>query len=416
MGGAVQTILDASAPTANEKVSRFVLIALASPMWYLSGSFFTVHIDGLEDTVESRQAYITLNMMQGVGPVTVRTLAAALGSVECIFQADEPSLRRVEGVNRDMVARILDQRDKLDSAKEETAAAAMNARLVTPVDPDYPKRLLQIYDPPLALYVQGTIQSRDEHGVAIVGSRRTSHYGMETAERLGYQLAESGVTVLSGLARGIDTAAHRGALKAKGRTLAVLGGGLDCLFPPENAALAKQITTQGAVITEYPMGRQPDKTTFPVRNRIVSGISAGVTVVECDVASGAMITARQAMEQGRTVFAVPGRIDTFGSRGPHKLIKDGACLVASVEDILNELGCLIPTPARTPGVAAQRVPLTDAETALVALITEDGEMDLDGLVRRSGRKPSEISALLLGLEMKRVVKMLPGQRVGLRTS
>ena len=366
--------------------------------------------------MDSRQAYIALNMMQGVGPVTVRTLSTALGSVESILQSDSRTLGQVPGVNRDMVARILDQRDKLDPVKEEESAAGLGARLVTPVDPEYPKRLLQIYDPPLALYVQGSLQARDEHGVAIVGSRRTSHYGMETAERLGYQLAESGVTVISGLARGIDTAAHRGALKANGRTLAVLGGGLDCMFPPENAALAKQITTQGAVISEYPMGRQPDKTTFPVRNRIVSGISTGVTVVECDVASGAMITARQAMEQGRTVFAVPGRIDTFGARGPHKLIKDGACLVESVEDILNELGCLIPTPAKTPGVVAKRPPLTEEEKGLVGFITEDGEMDLDALVRRSGRKASEISALLLGLEMKRVVRMLPGQRVGLRTS
>jgi len=283
------------------------------------------------------------------------------------------------------------------------------------VDAEYPKRLLQIYDPPLALYVQGTLESRDEHGIAIVGSRRTSHYGLETAERLAFQLAQSGVTVISGLARGIDTAAHRGALKGQGRTLAVLGGGLDCLFPSENAALAEQIKKQGAVISEYPMGRQPDKTTFPVRNRIVSGLSQGVTVVEADVTSGAMITARQALEQGRTVFAVPGRIDSFGARGPHKLIKDGARLVQSVEDILEEMGSLLPPAAKSAEPAA-RPSLTEAESALVAIISEDGEVELDSLIRQSGRMASEISALLLGLEMKRVVKMLPGQRVGLRTT
>ena len=366
--------------------------------------------------MDSRQAYITLNMMQGVGPVTVRTLVAALGSVDSILQAEKSQLEGVSGVGRDMIGRILDQRGRLDPVKEEAAAAAVGAHIITPVDAEYPRRLLQIYDPPLALYIQGTLQSRDEHGVAMVGSRRTSHYGVETAERLAFQLAESGLTVISGLARGIDTAAHRGALKARGRTLAVLGGALDCLFPPENAELAKQISAQGAVVSEYPMGRQPDKTTFPVRNRIVSGISTGVVVVECDVASGAMITARLAMEQGRTVFAVPGRIDTFGARGPHKLIRDGACLVQSVEDILHELNCLIPTPAKSAGVAVKRPPLTESEDTLVGIITEDGEIDLDGLVRRSGRRPAEISALLLGLEMKRVVKMLPGQRVGLRTS
>ncbi|MEI6564513.1 MAG: DNA-processing protein DprA [bacterium] len=351
-------------------------------------------------------------MMQGVGPVTVRTLASCLGSVEAILVADRQSLMGVPGVSREIITKILSQREQLNPAQEEAAAEAVGAHLVTPVDPEYPKRLLQIYDPPLALYVQGTLQSRDEHGVAIVGSRRTSHYGLETAERLGLQLAQSGVTVISGLARGIDTAAHKGALKGQGRTVAVLGGALDCMFPPENTELAKQIAKQGAVISEYPMGRQPDKTTFPVRNRIVSGLSKGVTVVEADVASGAMITAHQALDQGRTVFAVPGRIDSFGARGPHKLIKNGAKLVESVEDILEELGCLIPTPAT--GGTAGRPTLTEAESGLVALIEADGEVDLDALIRLSGRKAADISALLLGLELKRVVKMLPGQRVGLK--
>lgn len=366
--------------------------------------------------MDSRKAYIVLNMMQGVGPVTVRTLAAALGSIDAILTADKATLSAVPGVGADKINRLLDQRSSLDPVAEEAKAAAAGAHLVTPVDAEYPKRLMEIFDPPLALYVWGTLQSRDEHGVALVGSRRTTHYGLETAERLAVQLAQSGVTVISGLARGIDTAAHRGALKGQGRTVAVLGGGLDCLYPAENAGLAGQISKQGAVITEYPMGRQPDKTTFPVRNRIVSGLSKGVTVVEADVASGAMITARQAMEQGRTVLAVPGRIDSFGSRGPNRLIKDGARLVESVEDILEELGCLIPMPTGTTRGAKAMPSLTEAETGLVALISEEGEAGVDTLIRRAGIKAPELSALLLGLEMKRVVKMLPGQRVGLRTS
>lgn len=363
--------------------------------------------------MDLRQAYIALNMMQGVGPVTVRALAAKLGSVLAIFDADKPALMGVPGVSRDVVEKILAQRGLMDVAREEQAAAAVGAHLITPVDAEYPKRLLEIHDPPLALYVQGSLQLRDEHGVAIVGSRRTSHYGMETAERLGHQLAQSGVTVISGLARGIDTAAHKGALKAPGRTVAVLGGALDCMFPPENAELARQVAGQGAVLSEYVMGRQPDKTTFPVRNRIVSGLSRGVVVVEADVASGAMITANQAMEQGRTVFAVPGRIDTFGARGPHKLIKSGAKLVESVEDILEELGCLIPKSALKGGVSVL-ASLTEAEAGLVTIIAESGEVDLDTLIRRTNRKPSEVSALLLGLELKRVVKMLPGQRVAVK--
>ena len=229
--------------------------------------------------MDLRQAYIALNMMQGVGPVTVRNLAIHLGSVLSIFNAEKPELMRVPGVNRDVVGKILAQRDQVDPVHEEQAASAIGAHIITPVDAEYPKRLEQIYDPPLALYAQGSLQLRDEHGVAIVGSRRTSHYGMETAERLGFQLAQSGVTVISGLARGIDTAAHKGAIKGRGRTVAILGGALDCMFPPENEDLALQISQHGAVLSEYPMGRQPDKTTFPVRNRLVSGLSKGVTVV-----------------------------------------------------------------------------------------------------------------------------------------
>lgn len=364
--------------------------------------------------MDARQAYIVLNMMQGIGPVTVRKLEAALGSVEAVLQADGEALSRVQGVGREMVARILEQRGKLDPQAEEAKAAKHGARIVTRVDAEYPKRLLQIYDPPLALYVKGTLQSRDECGIALVGSRRTSHYGLETAERLGFLLAQHGVTVISGLARGIDTASHRGCLKGKGRTLAVLGGGLDCMFPPENEGLAKEIEQTGAVMTEYPFGRQPDKTTFPVRNRIVSGISQGVVVVEADATSGAMITANQAMEQGRTVFAVPGRVDAAGSRGPHRLIKQGARLVETVDDILEELQTLLPMPAKPAQAQERKVSLSDAERDILGLLEGDGEADVDTLIRKSGRRAAEISALVMGLEIKRMVKMLPGQRVGLR--
>jgi len=362
----------------------------------------------------TREAYIALNMMQGVGPVSVRALAAAVGSPEAVLAAGYDELCAVRGVGAEIVKQIVRQRDRLDVAQEVRRAAAAGARLVTPVDAEYPKRLQQIYDPPLALYVQGSLLPGDAQCVAVVGSRRTSHYGVETAERLSAELARSGMTVISGLARGIDTAAHKGTLKAGGRTVAVLGGGLDCLFPPENAELAAQIAGQGAVITEYPFGRQPDKTTFPVRNRIVSGMSLGVIVVECDATSGAMITARQAMEQGRTVFAVPGRIDSSGSRGPHQLLRDGARLVEGVEDVLQEFEQLIPRPVKghEPVVAAPR--LTVDEAALVQLMKDGDEMEIDRLIQESGRTAAAVSVLLLGLEMKRVVKMLPGQRVALR--
>lgn len=364
--------------------------------------------------MDERQTYIVLNMMQGVGPVTVRNLLEALGSAKAILEADGAELIQVRGVGKEMVARILQQRGELDPVAEEAKAEAAGARIVTRVDAEYPRKLLQIYDPPLALYVRGTLQARDEAGIAVVGSRRASHYGLETAGSLASQLARHGVSVISGLARGIDTAAHRGALKGGGRTLAVLGGGLDCMFPPENTGLAEEIASQGAVLTEYPFGRQPDKTTFPVRNRIVSGLAQGVVVVEADVTSGAMITANQAMEQGRTVYAVPGRIDSAGARGPHRLIKQGARLVEGVEDVLEELQTLLPvTPAahrEKAGLAA----LSKSERAVVGLLETEGESDVDTLIRRTGMKAAEINALVMGLEIKRVVKMLPGQRVGLR--
>lgn len=361
--------------------------------------------------MNSRTAYIALNMIPGIGPVGVRVLVSRLGSPEAIFAAGVAELAEVPGVARDQVAALVAQRERVDPDGEEQRAAALGARLVTPVDEEYPRPLRTIHDPPLALYVVGTLQARDEHAVALVGSRRTTHYGSETAERLAYQLAAQGVTVVSGLARGIDTAAHRGALKAGGRTLAVLGGGLDCLFPPENAVLAQQIERQGAVLTEYPLGRQPDKTTFPYRNRIISGLALGVVVVEAGVTSGAMITAAQAAEQGRTVFAVPGRIDSIGSQGPHRLLKEGAKLVETVDDILEEFGELIRVPRTAQAAGGARPQLSAQESALLAVLENEKEMDIDALIRRADLKPAEVGALLIGLEMKRLVRMLPGRRV-----
>jgi DNA processing protein len=364
--------------------------------------------------VNAREAYIALNMIPGVGPVGVRSLVSVLGGPEAIFEAGADDLRRAPGVGRELAAQILNQRDKIDVSREVGQAEQLGARLVTQVDAEYPKPLLAIHDPPLALYVAGTLESRDEHAIAVVGSRRTTHYGSETAERLACQLAQSGFTVVSGLARGIDTAAHRGALKGHGRTLAVLGGGMNCLFPPENAELAKAIVAQGAVITEYPLGREPDKTTFPYRNRIVSGLSLGVVVVEAGVTSGAMITAGQAAEQGRTVFAVPGRVDSIGSQGPHRLIKDGARLVETVEDILQEYDQLIPqTPQAAQGSAAAPR-FSEDEARVLALLEDEKELDVDSLIRQTGLGAAAISSLLIGLEMKRAVKMVPGHRVVLR--
>jgi DNA processing protein len=259
--------------------------------------------------------------------------------------------------------------------------------------------------------VSGGLEQRDRHAVAVVGTRRPSLYGREAAGRLSHGAAAAGLVIVSGLAAGIDTAAHVGALKAGGRTLAVLGSALDCIYPAANAGLARDIVQHGAVLSELPLGRQPDKTTFPMRNRIVSGLSMGVLVVEAGMKSGAMITANQALEQGRAVFAVPGRIDSSRSAGCHELIKSGARLVTGVDDVLAEFEFLLPRATRARTAAAAGAYHISAEEERLLGVLEDGGKDVDSLIRLTGLRASSVSAMLIGLEMKKMVRMLPGRMV-----
>lgn len=362
-----------------------------------------------------REAYIALNMTDLVGPVRVRALIAAFGSPQAVFAADRAQLLGVKGIGEDVAESILNQRDSLDPAAEEEKARALGARIVTPVDAEYPEPLSKIYDPPLALYIRGTLEKTDRHAIAMVGTRHATHYGLSIADKLAYQLGKVGFTVVSGLARGIDTAAHRGALKAGGRTIAVIGSALDRLYPPENEKLAEEIVQHGAVISEYTLGREPDRTTFPYRNRVISGLSMGVVVVEAGATSGALHTVDQALEQGRTVFAVPGRVDNPTSKGPHRLIKNGARLVEDVDDILQEFEFLIPPEKKDAADKLDSRPeviLSDLEQKIVRALWEE-PLDVDSLARRSGLKSHEVSSLLIGLEMKRIVRMLPGRLVEL---
>ncbi len=365
--------------------------------------------------MKERDAYVALNMMEGVGPVTIRALTQALGSAVAIFDATASALRDVPGAQAAAVNRLITQRESINAAAECARAERMGINLLTLADDDYPALLRKIYDPPLALYVRGSLRKADSQSMAVVGTRQATHYGRETADLLAYQLAKAGFTVTSGLARGIDTAAHRGALKAGGRTIAVLGSGMNRLYPPENAKLADEIAAQGAVISEFPLEREPDKTTFPIRNRIVSGLSMGVLVVEAAPGSGAMHTANAAVDQGRLVFAVPGRIDTPAARGPHRLIKSGARLVESIEDIFQEFEFLFPEAQQTMKEAvkpAAPVNLTPEEARIVEILGQ-GETDSDALTRATGLTAARIGALLVGLQMKRVVRMLPGRRLEL---
>ena len=365
----------------------------------------------------SREAYIALNQIEGIGPVRVRALVEALGSPEAVLAASPAALAAVRGVGPKVAENVVAQRDGLDAGAEEAAAAKLGARLVTPVDADYPAPLKTIYDPPLCLYVRGTLEKKDEQALAVVGTRRASHYGAAQADRLAYLAAKAGFAIVSGLARGIDTVAHKAALKAGGRTLAVLGGALDKLYPPENRELAEEIAAHGAVLSEFPLGREPDRTTFPYRNRVVSGLSKGVLVVEAGLDSGAMNTAEQALEQGRSVLAVPGRVDMDGARGPHRLIQNGARLVADLPDILKEFEFLFPPDEQARLArrqdARQRLTLAPGEEALVRALWSDPELDFDVLIRKTGLTSAQLMTLSMQLEMKRVVRRLPGRRLAL---
>ncbi len=360
--------------------------------------------------MNEREAYIALNMMERIGPVSVRAMVSALGSACAIFGADKTVLQNINGIGPELAGAIVRQSSSIDWQGEIERASAIQARIITQIDAEYPKHLLEIHDPPLALYILGSLEKRDEHAISVVGTRHPTNYGREYSEKLSFQIAKSGFTVVSGLAEGIDTAAHKGALKASGRTIAVIGSALDCIYPASNLDLVKKISERGSVISEFPIGRKPDKTTFPMRNRIVSGLSMGVLVIEAGARSGALITVNQALSQGRSVFAMPGRIDSPASSGCLQLIKEGARVVTSVDDILSEYEFLAIPDMPKSGNREFKPQMSDEEICLVRFL-EDGECDVDKLIRLSGMKPASVSALLVGLEMKRMIRMLPGKMV-----
>jgi DNA processing protein len=365
----------------------------------------------VHEQISERDAYIALNMMSDIGPVGVRALVRALGSAAEVFAADGSAIRSVPGIGRPQVEAVLRQRGEVDWRREIERSMAMGLSIVTPLDGDYPERLRTIHDPPLALYVKGRFSDRDRHALAVVGTRHPSHYGRDCSERFAMAFSRMGYSVISGLAEGVDTVAHAAVLKVGGRTIGVLGGGFGHFFPASNMALAERMAAEGAVLSELPLDRAPDKTTFPMRNRIVSGMSDGVLVVEAGANSGALITARMACEQGRPVFAVPGRIDSAQSAGCHALIRDGAVLVRSPDDVLGEFEGLFAKPV---GAAASTVPprpaLSPDEERIVALVG-GSQRGVDEVIRESGLPASAVSGILIGLEMKRLVRMLPGRVV-----
>jgi DNA processing protein len=363
--------------------------------------------------MDAKEALIALNLVEHVGPVRLRQLLAHFGEAPAILRASRAALLRVHGIGEETAEAIAGWDKTVDLPGELKRIADFGCHILTQADADYPELLKQIYDPPMVLYVKGALSAQDKNAVAMVGSRHTTHYGLETARKLAYQLAYIGVTLVSGGARGIDTAAHQGALAAKGRTVVVLGNGINIVFPPENAALFERIADAGAVITQFPFNRRADKQSFPIRNRIVAGMTLGTVVVEANLSSGALITAGMAVEAGRQVFAVPGRIDSPQSKGCHDLIKKGAKLCEGAEDILSEFEYLFPPSNRPSPPAANGVlpalALSENEQNVIAAVAAD-ETSIDEVIRDSGLPPSAVSVALLGLEMKRLIRQLPGKR------
>lgn len=348
------------------------------------------------------RAWLALRAVRGVGPVVYQGLLRAFGEPGAVFKASVHALE-CAGV-RTEVARAIHAFD--DWAAVDTQVERLldtGATLVTWSDSTYPPNLREIHDPPPFLFVAGDLQPRDAIAVALVGSRHVSAYGLRMTRELADGLARSGVTIVSGLARGTDAAAHWTTLRAGGRTIAVMGSGIDVVYPSEHHALFRAISQQGAVVTELPMGAQPDAENFPNRNRIISGLSLGTVVIEAAEKSGSLITATLAAEQGRDVFAVPGAVGER-TRGTHRLLRDGAKLTERAEDVLEEIAPQL----LGRSAAAAPVYLDDAEAALVACMRHE-TLHIDQIIARSSRPPAAVLQTLLALELKGAVQQLPGK-------
>ena len=353
-----------------------------------------------------KEAFIALNMVPHLGPVRLRRLLEVFGSPERVLSAKRNELQDVDGLNQVLADSLATWETLVDLEQELTRIREFGATVLTLDDADYPALLREIHDPPTVLYVWGKLEPRDHHAVGVVGSRRTSHYGLECAKKISYQIAYAGLTVVSGLARGIDTAAHQGALAAKGRTVAVLGTGLHHLYPAENRALAEKIVSAGAVVTEFPMDTTPDRQTFPMRNRVISGWGFGLLVVEAGVNSGALISASQAADQGRNLYAIPGPIDRPTSHGANRLIQQGAKLVMSVDDILEDVQTLFP---RAPELLPSKPPNIEGDLLKVYEAISSRETSIDEIIQRAGIGAGSATVALLQLEVRHLVKQLPGK-------
>jgi DNA processing protein len=347
--------------------------------------------------------WIGFNKVSGIGAARLRALLDYFGDLEIAWHATAHDLQQA-GLDRRSIANLLKARGNLDLEGEVERLERGRIRVLTWEDPAYPKNLHQVFNAPPVLYVRGRIEVRDEWAVAVVGTRRASVYGKEAARMIGSGLARAGVTVVSGLARGIDTVAHRSCLDAGGRTIAVLGCGVDVVYPPQNARLAAEMIERGALVSEYPLGTRPEGRNFPPRNRIISGLTLGTVVVEADIGSGARITSGFAAEQGREVFSVPGSIFAKGSRGTNELIQQGAKMVCSVADILEELNL---TMVSEQAQARAVIPENETEAILLERLSTE-PIHVDALRRSVDLPIAEVSSTLALMELKGMVRQVGG--------
>jgi len=371
--------------------------------------------------MNSREATIALNMLPQIGPIKVQRLVSKLGSPEAVLSTPPDILEQIKGIGPSISQTIAQWEDLIDLSHEIHQTKQRGIHIITKEDAEYPTSLRESYDPPLCLYVWGDILPTDNQAIAMVGSRRTTHYGRSAAHKIAIQLANHGYTIVSGLARGIDTFSHEGALAGKGRTIAVIGSGLAKIYPPENMTLAQTIASgHGAVVSEFPLFKAPDKKTFPTRNRIVAAWSRGVVVVESPSRSGSLITANLANNIGRPIYAVPGQIDQPLSAGCHQLIRDGATLVTDASQIHDDLhnfegANFIPFLQETeqpnkiaPPHIGNSSLSQDQHTVLQALANES--LLFDQIVETCQLPASSISSSLLILELQGHLSKLPGAR------
>jgi DNA processing protein len=358
---------------------------------------------------ENRVDWLALHLVPGLGNMAFKKLLDRFGDPAEVFRAAPKDLAQVEGLRKQVAQGIAQQRFSQDPQSVLRDLEKLEARMVVFSDPDYPEPLREIHDPPMVLYAKGLDIPAKTTFVAVVGSRNSTPYGVKTAENLAQGLARRGLGIVSGLARGIDSAAHWGCVEGRSFSVGVLGTGIDVVYPPSNKKLFDVMNEKGAVITEFPLKTPPEPKNFPIRNRLISGLSRGVIVVEATMKSGSLITASVALEQGREVFAVPGSVHSFKSKGCHFLLKQGAKLVENADDVLDELGLNYSYADKKDSYTEPPLPPLEDNEKKVYDLLGDYPVHIDDIAREGNMEPGTASAVLMRMELKGIVRQLPGK-------